>query len=152
MPNPTVNRLDKDALKNGTKTSTSSNHTNGDGDKKNATSTLVDKKAMKTPDSIATEEMEKEKKDAIAKSVKQGEEAMAKSAKAQEEAAKTAVLNMGKADKEKETKRIAKAANKTDTGACKTCEKTPLSKEEKKEEKIEKKIAEEDEAKSLATK
>jgi len=51
--------------------------------------------------------------------------------------------NVGKADLEKETKRAAKSASKKDTGACKTCEKIPLTAEEKKEEGVEKKLLKE---------
>jgi hypothetical protein len=102
------------------------------------TPATVNSPAVKTD--LASETMEKSKKDAVAKSVKDGEVAMSKAADAQEKAAATAVSNIGTADKAKETNRAAKKAAKKDTGACKTCEKIPLTKEEKKEEEAEKKL------------
>merc|ERR1712127_1122027 len=51
---------------------------------------------------------------------------------AADKANKVALENVGTADAAKESNRVAKKAKKVDTGACKTCEKVPLTKEEKK--------------------
>jgi Fe-S cluster biogenesis protein NfuA len=91
---------------------------------------------------VTQDGIETAKAAAIAKSVKDGEDAMEKAAAAAEKANKIAVENTGTADAAKEANRVAKAAKKVDAGACKTCEKVPLTKEEKKEEELEKKLEE----------
>ena len=113
--------------------------------------TVTDINAPVVKDSLDSQAMEKSKRDAVEKATKSGEVAMAKAAAAAEKAAATAVANTGKADLEKEQRRVAKAAVKKDEGACKTCEKVPLTKEEKKEEEAEKKMlkAEKDKADAL---
>jgi len=113
--------------------------------------TVTDINAPDAKDSLDSQAMEKSKKDAVSKSVKEGEVVIAKAAAAAEKAAATAVSNVGKAELSKEQNRVAKAAAKKDTGACKTCEKVPLTKEEKKEAEAEKKMlkAETDKADAL---
>ena len=113
--------------------------------------TVTDINAPVVKESLDSQAMEKSKRDAVEKATKSGEVAMAKAAAAAEKAAATAVANTGKADLEKEQRRVAKAAVKKDEGACKTCEKIPLTKEEKKEEEAEKKMlkAEKDKADAL---
>merc|ERR1711865_1243356 len=103
--------------------------------------TVTDINAPVVAESLDSQAMEKSKKDASAKAIKESEVVMSKAAAAAEKAAATAMSNVGKAELSKEQNRVAKAAAKKDTGACKTCEKIPLTKEEKKEEEAEKKNA-----------
>jgi len=86
---------------------------------------------------VSQEAIETSKAAAVAKSVKDGERAMEKAAAAADKASKVALENVGTADAAKESNRVAKAAKKVDAGACKTCEKIPLTKEEKKEDEAE---------------
>jgi len=85
---------------------------------------------------------------AIAKSVKDGENAMAKSAAAIEKASARAVSDAGPGESDKAAKRQANKESRKKkeelAKACKTCEKVPLTKSEKKAEEEDKKIEKED--------